>query len=122
MLLICFVHGCNFGVHAISNAPQLSSKTLQWIFGIAGCDLISWECISFMSSNIGISSRHAVDRAMYLASIVERAISICNLDSQVTGPPAYVMAHPECNFKVVGSVPAMLQSNPPAKSASTQHS
>ena len=75
-----------------------------------------------MSSNIGISSRHAVDRAMYSASVVERAVSICNLDTQVTGQPAYVVAHPECDFDVVGSIPAILRSNPPAKSVLTQHS
>ena len=40
---------------------------------------------------------------MYSASIVERAVSICNLDAQVTGQPAYVMAHPERDFDVVGS-------------------
>ena len=62
-----------------------------------------------MSSNIGISSQHAVDRAMYSASIVERAISICNLDAQVTGQCAYVMAHPEHDFDVVGSIPAILR-------------
>ena len=45
---------------------------------------------------------------MYSASIVERAISICNLDAQVTGQPAYVMAHPERDFDVVGSIPAIL--------------
>ena len=114
--------GHKFGVCAISNAPLLFLKTLQWIFGIAGCDLISWECISFVSSNIGISSQHAADRVIYSASIVERAVSICNLDAQGTGQPAYVMAHPEHNFEVIGSVPAILWSNPPAKSPSTQHS
>ena len=75
-----------------------------------------------MSSNIGISSLHAVDRAMYSAFVVERAVSVCNLDAQVTGQPAYVMAHPECDLEVVGSVPTILRSKPPAKSASTQHS
>ena len=75
-----------------------------------------------MSSNTGISSRHAVDRAMYSASVVERAVSVCSLDAQVTGQPAYVIAHPEHDLDVVGSVPAILRSNPPAKSASTQHS
>ena len=75
-----------------------------------------------MSSSIGISSRHVVDRAMYSASVVKRAVSVCSFDAQVTGHPAYVMAHPECDLDVVGSVPAIRQSNPPAKSASTQHS
>ena len=75
-----------------------------------------------MSSNIGISSRHAVDRAMYSASVVEKAVSVCSLDAQVTGQPAYVIAHPERDLDVVGSVPAILRSNPPAKSVSTQHS
>ena len=59
---------------------------------------------------------------MYLASIVESAVNVCNLDAQVTGQPAYVMAYPEHDFEVVGSMPAILSLNPPAKSASTQHS
>ena len=59
---------------------------------------------------------------MYSASVVERAVSVCSLDAQVTGHPAYVMAHPKRDLDVVGSVPAILRSNPPAKSASTQHS
>ena len=75
-----------------------------------------------MSSNIGISSRHAVDRAMHSASVVERALSVCSLDAQVTGQPAYVMAHPERDLDVAGSAPDFLRSNPPAKLASTQHS
>ena len=45
---------------------------------------------------------------MYSASVVERAISACSLDAQVTGHPAYVMAHPERDLDVVGSVPAIL--------------
>ena len=45
---------------------------------------------------------------MYSASVVERAISVCNLDAPVTGQPAYVMAHPEHDFDVVGSLPAIL--------------
>ena len=59
---------------------------------------------------------------MYSASVVERAVSVCSFDAQVTGRPAYVMAHPERDLDVVGSVPATLRSKPPAKSASTQHS
>ena len=69
-----------------------------------------------------MSSRHAVDRAIYSASVVDRAVNGCSLDPQVTGHPAYVIAHPERDLDVVGSVPVMLQSKPPAKSASTQHS
>ena len=59
---------------------------------------------------------------MYSASVVERAVSVCSLGAQVTGHPAYVMAHSERDLDVVGSVPAILRSNHPAKSASTQHS
>ena len=59
---------------------------------------------------------------MYSASVVDRAVRVCSLDAQVTGHPAYVMVHPERDLDVVGSVPAMLRSKPPAKSASTQHS
>ena len=63
-----------------------------------------------------------MDRAMYSASVVESADNICNLDAQVTGQPTYIMAHPDWDFDVIGSMPAILQLNPPAKSASTQHS
>ena len=45
---------------------------------------------------------------MYSASVVERAIIVCSLDAQVTRQPAYVIAHPECDLDVVGSVPAIL--------------
>ena len=45
---------------------------------------------------------------MFSASVVERAVSICSFDAQVTGHPAYVMAHPERDLDVVGSVPAIL--------------
>ena len=59
---------------------------------------------------------------MHSASVVESAVNICNLDAQVTGQLTYVMAHPEHDFDVVGSMSAILQSNPPVKSVSTQHS
>ena len=68
-----------------------------------------------MSSNIGICSQHAVDRAMYLASVVERAIIVCSLDAQVTGQPAYVMAHPERDLEVVGSIPMIFAIKSPCK-------
>ena len=45
---------------------------------------------------------------MYSASVVERVVSVCSLDAQVTGHPVYVMAHPEHDLDVVGSVPAIL--------------
>ena len=45
---------------------------------------------------------------MYSASVVERAVGVCSLDAQVTGQPAYVMAHPERDLDVVGSAPAIL--------------
>ena len=44
---------------------------------------------------------------MYSGSVVERAVSVCSLDAQVTGQPAYVMAHPEHHLDVVGSVAAI---------------
>ena len=45
---------------------------------------------------------------MYSASVDKRAVSVCSLDAQVTGHPVYVMAHPEWDLDVVGSVPAIL--------------
>ena len=54
LMMAVYIHG-NGGIHCLyvlrrvvilvcvpsSKTPLLSSKTLQWIFGIAGCELMS---------------------------------------------------------------------------------
>ncbi len=45
-------------------------------------------------SIIGNSSLQHAERAIILASIVDRAVSVCNLDCQKTGQSAKVMMNP----------------------------
>ena len=70
----------------------------------------------------GITSLKLVERAMYSASVVDRAVMVCILDAQVIGAPANLMIQPERDFAVIGSTGASFLSQLPAKSASTQHS
>ena len=38
-----------------------------------------------------MTSRREEDRAMYSASVVERAMRVCILEDQITGHPAYMI-------------------------------
>ena len=41
-----------------------------------------------------ITSRSAVDSAMYSASVVDSAMVVCILEDQIIGQPAYQMINP----------------------------
>ena len=47
--------------------------------------------VSFIRPKNGITTRIALDRAMYLLSVVLRAISVCSLLPRVIGHPAYII-------------------------------
>jgi len=64
----------------------------------------------------GINDRIAV---MYLADIVESAISDCNFDCQTTGFSPSAIMNPVLDCTLVGSFGSSFEYNP-AKSASTQ--
>ncbi len=57
-------------------------------------------------------------RAMYLASVVLSAISVCSLLDQKMGHPAYIMTNPVCDRTEAGLVGSP-EDHPPSKSAST---
>ena len=61
----------------------LSSKTLQQMFGLTNRIAKPWSR-SLLSKFINVmATLAAVDRAMYLASVVESATMDCNLDFQM---------------------------------------
>ena len=120
--LMCFVRGRTLCTFAISNAPLLSSKTLQCTLGLWSLIGNPCCCISFMSSIIGIASRSAYDRPIYSLSVDDSAISVCSWDFHMIGHPAYIITYPCLERAVSGSFPAMSMSQFPAKSASTNTS
>jgi len=63
------------GHFASSNAPLLSSKTVEIVLLWSGAEYCKIFYTSFSSSREGIRSRIDWDRAMYSASVVESAIS-----------------------------------------------
>ena len=50
--------------------------------------------VSFIRPRNGINSRIELDKAMYLLSVVLRAIYVCSLLPQVIGHPAYNITKP----------------------------
>ena len=58
---------------------------------------------------------------MYSASVVDSAISVCNLLDQMTGHFVYVTIYPVLDKTDAGFSPSM-EFQSPAKSASTKHS
>jgi len=66
-----------------------------------------------------ISDHIAIDKAIYLAAIVERAILVCSLDCQTTGLSPSETTYPICEQMLVGSWGSSLEYRL-AKSASTQ--
>jgi hypothetical protein len=59
---------------------------------------------------------------MYSASVVDKAISVCILEAQCMGHPAYLMAYPILDLAVPGSLVAVLLLHSDAIAESTQHS
>ena len=98
----------------------LSSYALQWISGVS--TKISINCAnSFRRVIVGNTSRRAVLSAIYSASVVDRAIWVCNLLTQYIGQPAYLSTKP-VRDRTFSALSTSVRSQPPAKSASTKHS
>jgi hypothetical protein len=87
-MLRCLVLGLILGTFAISMAPALSSKTFQCILGVAFSTGIFCFLASSIYHMIGNTSLMACESAMYSASVVDKAISVCILDDQCIGHPA----------------------------------
>ena len=90
---MCFVLGLFFGTLASSSAPLLSSKSANLMFKLA-FGMFKIDLSSKINSLRGRTSLAAVDNAMYSASVVLRAISVCSLLKYVIGQPAYLIMHP----------------------------
>ena len=65
-----------------------------------------------------MTSRRLADSAVYSASVVLSATSVCSLDAHTMGQPAYVMMYPVRDLAVDGSTSAVVLFQFPTKSAS----
>ena len=63
----------------------------------------------------------ACDSEIYLASIVDKDILDCNLESHSIGQLLYLMIYPVREYTEAGSSDSFFD-HPPVKSASTKHS
>ena len=86
---MCLVLGLFLGTLANSSAPLLSSKSVHLICNFASV-MFKICLISEINSLKGNTSLAAVDSAMYSASVVDRAISVCRRLNHVIGQPAYL--------------------------------
>ena len=102
-MLICLVHGLIFGVLASSNAPDLSSKAVQWICGIGLASVKPSSFSSCIKFIIRIVSLRDCDKAMYSASVVESAIWVCSFKCQIRGQPCIQITYPDLLFAVLAS-------------------
>ena len=114
------VQGLIFGVLAIFKAPLLSSKTTHFIdFLYLG--IFITVLTSLKKYITGIASLKAVNRAIYSALVVERAILVYNFDFQIIRHPAYLIMKLVLEYADAGSSDVDL-SKLPAKSASVNTS
>jgi hypothetical protein len=59
---------------------------------------------NFLSKFIDVmTSRRAVDRAIFSASVIDKAINVSILDAQTRGQPVYLMIYPARDKAVEGS-------------------
>ena len=90
-MLMWLVQGQSLGRRANSKAPEFSSKTLQYTCGAVQ---ITWKPLSLISLSknmMGSTLQKDMERAMYLASVVDSANCDCNLEAQMMGHPAEKM-------------------------------
>lgn len=95
----------------------LSSNTVECALA-AGSEILQIELSSCRMVRIGSRSRREVERAIYSASVVDRAISNCDLEDHRIGQPTYVITYPVLDFTLDGSF-EVLCVHVPAKYAST---
>ena len=116
-MAMCFVLAGGFSDSATAVQLLLSSKTLQNISG--GTSITSQDFYkSFDSCINGMTSLIAVDNAMYSASHVDKAISVCNLLRQNIGTPVHVITKP-VRDNALSAFKGSSRFQPSAKSVST---
>ena len=84
----CLVRGRVRWLVAISIHDWLSSNTLQRMTGVDALKTKPRPFNSFKRFITPITSRSAVDRAIYSASVVDKAIRDCILEAHIIGQPA----------------------------------
>ena len=99
---MCFVLGLCFGTLANSSAPLLSSNNVHLSFRSAH-GISSIFDNSIIVDLRGTNSLVAVDKAIYSASVVLSAISVCSLLAHAIGQFAYFMTYPVLDVTEIGS-------------------
>src|SRR6266511_4358570 len=97
-LLMCLVLLCNLDSFVRAIAPVLSQK----IF--IGPDALGITPRSDMNSFIQTPSFAASEAAMYSASHVDPAMTLCLELHQLTAPPFNINMYPVCDLESSGSV------------------
>ena len=92
-MAMCFVQGVMFGLFATVMQLSLSSQTEQRN-NISLVNSPNNPTVSFIRPKNGITSRIALDRAMYSLSVVLRSIYVFSLLPQVIEHPAYIITKP----------------------------
>ena len=90
---MCFVLGLCFGTLANCSAPILSSNIVHFKFSFAH-GIFSIDDNSRIIALIGINYLVDCESAIYSASVVLNAISVCSLLAQEIGKPEYFMTYP----------------------------
>src|SRR5687768_17412391 len=93
-MAICLVCGRNFGALASSRAPLLSSNTLHLTEGTRDGRRMPQLLSSSKSCMTKMTSQRAVERAMYSASVIERAMMGWSLEAQTMGQFANIIKNP----------------------------
>ena len=96
--LMCFVFRWNLGSLAMAMAPVLSQKS------VIGPDALGTTPRSVMSSFIQIPSWAASEAAMYSASHVDAAMTLCLQLHQLTASLFKMYTYPVCDLESSGSV------------------
>src|SRR6056300_113367 len=99
----------------------LSSNVLQTTLGTPVFSSNPLPFNSFTRFITPITSRRAVDRAMYSASVVLKAMSVCIFEAHTIGHPAYMITKTVLECADKGSFDNLFCQEP-AQSASTKHS
>ena len=109
LMAMCFVLGRVLGTLASSSVPLLSSKSVQFIFSVGSSLILIIVFNSIINSLSGNISLVVVDKVIYSASVVQSAISVCNLLNHVMGQFGNMMTHPERERTPFGSSLLVLQ-------------
>lgn len=117
-----FVLGRIFGTFASSTVLALSSKILHLMVGFSTFLMTLYLDASFIKSINGRISRTEADKAIYSASLVESATSVCKREAHTCGHWAKVITYPIQDLVVEGSSAADYCFHLPAWEGFTWHS